>query len=64
MVDKNFEVSTAYDAVMRLGLLKLIRRTVVGIGRDGTVVFYERGTTTTGEILAAVAPGPESRQER
>jgi peroxiredoxin len=64
LVDKNFEVSTAYDAVMRLGLLKLIRRTVVGIGRDGTVVFYERGTPTTGEILDAVAPGPESRQER
>ena len=49
---------------MRLGLLKLIRRTVVGIGRDGTVVFFERGTPTTDEILDAVAPGPGSRPER
>lgn len=57
LVDKHFEVAAKYDAVMNIGLLKLIRRTVVGIDRGGKIAFYERGTPSTDEIIAAVAPG-------
>ncbi len=38
---------------MGLGFLRLINRTVVGIAKDGTVVYYHRGMPATDEILAA-----------
>jgi peroxiredoxin Q/BCP len=53
LVDDGLKVATAYDAVISLGLVKFINRTVVGIARDGSIAFYKRGTPTTDEILAA-----------
>ncbi len=53
LVDDGLKVATAYDAVISLGLLRFINRTVVGIARDGTIAFYKRGTPSTDEILAA-----------
>jgi len=55
LVDSNFKVASAYDAVLPLGLLRVVNRTVVGIARDGTIVFYQRGTPSTDDILAALA---------
>jgi peroxiredoxin len=55
LVDRDFAVATRYDAVMGLGPLRLVNRTVVGIARDGTVAFYRRGMPSTDEILAALA---------
>jgi peroxiredoxin Q/BCP len=54
LVDESLRVAAAYDATVSLGLLKFINRTVVGIGRDGTIVFYKRGTPATDEILGAL----------
>jgi peroxiredoxin Q/BCP len=55
LIDDNLQVATAYDAVISLGLLRFINRTVVGVASDGKVVFYKRGTPSTDEILSAVA---------
>jgi peroxiredoxin Q/BCP len=53
LVDRGLTVAKAYDAVMGFGPVKFVNRTVVGINRDGGVVFYERGTPATSTILAA-----------
>jgi peroxiredoxin Q/BCP len=55
LVDRDLRVAAAYDAVVGFGSLKVIKRTVVGIGRDGRVAFYQRGRPATQEILAALA---------
>jgi peroxiredoxin Q/BCP len=54
LIDKDLAVAGSYGAVMGFGPLKLINRTVVGIGVDGRVAFYKRGTPSTDEILAGV----------
>ena len=53
LVDSGFAVASAYDAVMGFGPLRVINRTVVGIAKDGTVVYYRHGMPATDEILAA-----------
>lgn len=58
LVDGDFDVAKKYDAVLGLGPLRLVNRTVVGIGRDGKIVFYKRGSPATDEILAAVGASP------
>jgi peroxiredoxin Q/BCP len=55
LVDKGLAVAESYAAVGGIGPLRLIKRTVVGIGRDGRIVFYKRGAPATDEILAAVS---------
>jgi len=53
LVDRGLTVAQRYGAVRNFGLVKLVKRTVVGIERDGRIVFYERGMPSTDEILAA-----------
>ena len=55
LVDDGLAVASDYDAVLGVGPLKMVNRTVVGIARDGTIAFYKRGAPGTDEILAAVA---------
>ena len=54
LVDAGGGVARAYDALMPIPLITLVNRTVVGIGRDGTVRFYERGMPPTDRIIAAL----------
>jgi peroxiredoxin Q/BCP len=58
LVDEDFEVAKSYDAVLGLGPLRFINRTVVGVGRDGKILYYKRGSPSTDEILAAVGASP------
>jgi peroxiredoxin Q/BCP len=53
LIDRGLAVAKAYDAVLGFGPLKIANRTVVGIDRSGTIVFYQRGTPATKTILAA-----------
>jgi thioredoxin-dependent peroxiredoxin len=55
LVDKDLGVAGAYSAVTGFGRLRMIKRTVVGIGQDGRVAFYKRGSPSTSDILAGVA---------
>jgi peroxiredoxin Q/BCP len=54
LIDPGLAVAKAYDAVIGIGPLKIVNRTVVGIDRDGTIAFYRRGTPKTADILAAL----------
>jgi peroxiredoxin Q/BCP len=54
LIDPGLAVAKAYDAVIGIGPLKIVNRTVVGIDRDGIVAFYRRGTPKTADILAAL----------
>ena len=58
LIDRGLKVATDYDAVLGIGPLKLVNRTVVGIARDGTIAFYKRGAPATEEILSAVGATP------
>jgi peroxiredoxin Q/BCP len=55
LVDRGLAVASAYDAVLGFGPVKFVNRTVVGINRDGGIVFYQRGMPPATEILAAFA---------
>jgi peroxiredoxin Q/BCP len=54
LVDRGLTVAKAYDAVIGVGPLRIVNRTVVGIAKDGTIAFYRRGMPATTEILAAL----------
>jgi peroxiredoxin Q/BCP len=54
LVDPGLAVAKQYDAVMGIGPLKIVNRTVVGIDRAGTIAFYARGMPATATILAAL----------
>jgi peroxiredoxin Q/BCP len=56
LVDEGLRVAGAYGAAAGFGPLRMIKRTVVGIGVDGTVILYRRGMPSTAEILAALTP--------
>jgi peroxiredoxin Q/BCP len=58
LIDKGLKVATDYDAVLGVGPLKMVNRTVVGIARDGTIAFYKRGSPSTDEILRAIGATP------
>jgi peroxiredoxin Q/BCP len=53
LVDKGLMVARLYGATREFGPFKLVTRTVVGIDRQGRIVFYKRGIPSTDEILAA-----------
>jgi peroxiredoxin Q/BCP len=55
LVDPGLAVAKTYDAVMGVGPLKIVNRTVVGIDRNGKVAFYERGIPSTKAILSVFA---------
>ncbi len=57
LVDAGLRVAALYDAALRLGPIRLVKRTVVGIARDGTVTYYQRGMPSTDEMLAGVGAG-------
>jgi thioredoxin-dependent peroxiredoxin len=52
LIDEDRKIATAYDALKPDG--SGINRTVVAIGKDGRIVFYERGAPPPGNILRTV----------
>jgi thioredoxin-dependent peroxiredoxin len=52
LVDTDSAIASSYGAVKEDG--KKIQRTVIGIGRDGTVQFATRGAPPPGEVIAAL----------
>ena len=53
LIDPKLGVAKRYDAVMGFGPVTFVNRTVVGIGHDGRIAFYERGMPATSAILAS-----------
>lgn len=55
LVDRDKAVSRSYDVVMMtLGAFTIINRTVYVVGRNGKIIFAERGTPSNERILAAI----------
>lgn len=55
LTDPGFTVAKAYDALLGIGPLKIVNRTVVAIDRTGRIAFYERGMPATDKVLSALA---------
>jgi peroxiredoxin Q/BCP len=55
LTDRRLGVANRYGAVIGFGPVTFVNRTVVGIGRDGRIAFYERGMPATSAILASFA---------
>lgn len=53
LVDRELAVARGYNAVLAFGPIKFVKRTVVGIDRQGSIVYYQRGMPSTDEILAS-----------
>jgi peroxiredoxin Q/BCP len=54
LVDRGLAVARLYGATREFGPFKLVKRTVVGVDRQGQIVSYKRGIPSTDEILAAL----------
>lgn len=54
LVDTGLAVAKSYDAVLGLGPVRFVNRTVVAIDKQGRIAFYERGMPATPAILAAL----------
>jgi thioredoxin-dependent peroxiredoxin len=52
LVDDDSAIAAAYGAVKDDG--RKIQRSVIGIGRDGTIRFATRGAPPPGEVIAAL----------
>jgi peroxiredoxin Q/BCP len=53
LVDEGLHVARAYDALRPEG--DRINRTVIVVGKDGRIIFSERGAPPPERILAAIA---------
>jgi peroxiredoxin Q/BCP len=53
LVDENRKVTKIYGAEQDLLITKIVRRTVVGIDRDGRIIYYRQGMPRNTEILKA-----------
>jgi peroxiredoxin Q/BCP len=54
LIDTLKKAAASYDAIRSLGPLKLIRRTVVAISKDGTILYYRHGMPKNADILKAI----------
>jgi peroxiredoxin Q/BCP len=52
LIDEGLRVAAAYDALKPEG--NQINRTVVVVGKDGRVIYYQRGAPPPEEIIAAI----------
>ncbi len=54
LIDDKKKVSAQYGAVRTFFKISIIKRTVVGIRKDGTIFFYKHGMPKNTEILKAI----------
>lgn len=52
--DKDYKVAAAYDALWRIGPIKVIRYVSVGIGKDGRINYYVHGRPSNHEIITGM----------
>lgn len=54
LIDKTKSVSAKYGAIKQFFNMKIIKRSVVGIDKNGTVVYLKRGMPKNADILKAL----------
>ncbi|HWR00216.1 MAG TPA: peroxiredoxin [Candidatus Methylomirabilis sp.] len=55
LIDPGKKVSARYGAIKQFFKIRIIKRTVVGIGKDGRIFFLRRGMPKDTDILKAIA---------
>ena len=55
LIDRRLKVARRYDAVLNLGFVQIVKRTVVGVDPNGQIIFYRRGTPSTDDILSGLS---------
>jgi peroxiredoxin Q/BCP len=55
LIDTGKKISTKYGALKKFFKAVVIKRSVVGIGKDGKIFFLRRGMPKNADILKAVA---------
>jgi len=55
LLDPGLATARAYDATIGVGPLRIIRRSVIGVARDGRIAFVERGSPDARAIVAGFA---------
>jgi peroxiredoxin Q/BCP len=56
LIDEGKKVSKKFDATKKMFKAEIIKRSVVGIDKDGVIRFLKRGMPKDAEILKAMAP--------
>ncbi|MCW1892258.1 MAG: peroxiredoxin [Candidatus Uhrbacteria bacterium] len=54
LIDEGKKVSTQYGAIRKFFKTLIIKRTVVGIAKDGTIFYYKAGMPKNADILKAL----------
>jgi peroxiredoxin Q/BCP len=54
LIDKDKKISTRYGAMKKFFKAMVIKRTVVVVGKDGTILFLKRGMPKDADILKAI----------
>ncbi|MBU2613665.1 peroxiredoxin [Patescibacteria group bacterium] len=57
LIDPGKKVSAAYGAIRSLFKVKVIRRTVVVIDKEGRIAYFRRGMPKDADILKAIPKG-------
>lgn len=52
--DMDFLVAKSYDALWKIGPIKVIRYVTIGIGQDGKIIYYVQGRPSNEEILSGM----------
>lgn len=52
--DMDYTVAKSYDALWRIGPIKVIRYATVGIGQDGKISYYVHGRPANREIIKSM----------
>lgn len=52
--DNTYSVSKKFGCLFEIGPIKVIRRTVIGIGKDKKILFYNRGSLSSKQIVEHV----------
>jgi peroxiredoxin Q/BCP len=55
LIDKDKKVSARYGATKKFFKAVVIKRTVVVVGKDGTILFLKRGMPKDADILKAIS---------
>lgn len=62
LIDTGKKVSTRYGALKKFFKAIIIKRSVVGIGKDGTIFYLRRGMPKDSDILKAIATANEHHE--
>jgi peroxiredoxin len=52
--DNSYSVSKKFGCLFEIGPIKVIRRTIIGIGMDRKILFYNRGSLSSKQVVSQI----------